>query len=703
MGKRTDFNANRFKVGRWILGVCLTISGPSVGLAVRAQSAAIQKSPACAESLFSIGGGHRTSTMYKPDKFADFNHLADITDRLAPLSYVPKGPNLKMMLGAIEVGRVPGIKSTDGKPLNQSVGGIGTVMNDTWTAKAPLLAERGIETIAVTPLMRNISKVGMTYIGKVQARVDGALWDVNVYEYKMPSGGRILFLENEHFTQRLDAIPSPGENIYVMRDLPPGQEGELEKQRIWSALNQATAKVYSLVGADFYIPQDGHLAVASYYIHREGPQPLSLSPVLHNERYLDSFYTEPQLRPQSARVWDVSLNDLNEYFMHGDHVVMPAAAIRTAERTGVFTAKSVADNTANTLNRDGLPKESYPQIELFSRLAPEQNFLAESNRPDFNVNLAPATKEELAAESIADSEVVQNFATLHGYQFGGRLENEGLNVITGKARAKRAVQKIFGLDVNPNRPLFVSFARLVEQKGMDFLVPNVMRILERGGQLVVGGPVGDASGQTTQAAFKALKAKLLQQRPDLARNFYVIEGNVMGRKKGLLLAGHDFFPVPSRFEPCGLTDVESLFMGGLPIAPRIGGLVKGENTILYLTKNPNDQAADLGWGIDQAFDMYENQHELFLRHQIAANREDFSLSKHVEQALRNQRVEVYYRMIRLLDKMVTEGTTTNEVAQDVIRHRIFERYPNDRAYLIESLSHIHASRRSYLVNWVALQ
>ncbi|RYZ68235.1 MAG: glycosyltransferase, partial [Proteobacteria bacterium] len=365
--------------------------------------------------------------------------------------------------------------------------------------------------------------------------------------------------------------------------------------------------------------------------------------------------------------------------------------------------KSVANNTARILNRDGLPPEAFPQIELFSRLAPEENFLAASNRPDKNAGLAKATSEELATEGITDPEVVQQFAQEAGFQFGGSLESQGLDVLKGKAQAKRAVQKIFGLDVDPKKPLFVSFARLVEQKGLDFLVPNVTRILERGGQIVVGGPVGDKSGSDAQAAFKALKAKLEKERPDLAHNFVIIEGNVMGRKKALLLAGHDFFPVPSRFEPCGLTDVEALFNGGQPIAPRIGGLVKGKNTIKYPTKNSNDQAADLGWGIDQALNIYFQHPALFLRRQLAASREDFSLEKHLDQSLRNQRVEIYFRIIADLEQQMDDGKLSDLEARSYITRNILQKHSKDKAYLIEALNRIHANRRSPLIAWTAKQ
>ena len=626
------------------------------------------------------------------------DYLSEVAGRFAPLDQMPTGPHVRILLGAIEVGKIPGLFTTDGKPLNLSVGGIGTVMNDTWSAKAPALAARGIETVAVTPLMRNINKNGLERIGVVTARIEGRNWKVQVYHYRMPSEGHVIFLENEHFTQRFDAIPLRNSNIYEMRDLPDGKEGELEQQRIWSALSQATAKVYKLIGADAYIPQDGHIAPASYYIDRLGQNALTLAPVIHNERYFESYDLDDE--DQVASIWNISKRNLGKYFAHDHQVVMMAPAIRTAERTGLFTGKSVSNNTTRVLNRDGLPPDAFPQIDLFSRLAPEENFLANSNRPDVNASLARATREQLMPEGISVAEVINTYASVDGYQFGGR---HAVGIVEGKARAKRAVQMIFDIDLDPNKPLFVSFARLVEQKGLDFLVPNILRILEGGGQIVVGGPVGDESGQATRAAFKRLKKRLLKTRPDIAHNFVLIEGPVMGHMKALLLAAQDFFPVPSRFEPCGLTDVEAVFMGGQPIAPRIGGLVKAKNTIKYATDDPEDQADDLGWGIDQALRLYYGYHDLFLRRQVAATHEDFSLERHLDQVLKNQRVEIYYRIIKELDRMVESRKLSATKARDYIRVNIFEKHPEDRDYLIASLRRLRSSRRSLLLPWLLTQ
>ena len=161
-----------------------------------------------------------------------------------------------------------------------------------------------------------------------------------------------------------------------------------------------------------------------------------------------------------------------------------------------------------------------------------------------------------------------------------------------------------------------------------------------------------------------------------------------------------FFPVPSRFEPCGLTDVEALFKGGQPIAPRIGGLVKGKNTINYATNNSMDQASDLGWAIDQSLKLFHNYHDLFLRRQLAASQEDFSLERHLEQALQNQRVEIYYRIIVELDQLVGSGKINAETAQNYLLSKVLGAHPDDCRSLIKSLGRVLPSSRSPLMEWV---
>ncbi|MGY6548274.1 MAG: glycogen synthase GlgA [Roseinatronobacter sp.] len=127
----------------------------------------------------------------------------------------------------------------------------------------------------------------------------------------------------------------------------------------------------------------------------------------------------------------------------------------------------------------------------------------------------------------------------------------------GKAANKAALQAELGLPA-ASGPLCIVISRMTEQKGLDLLLDALPVLLERGGQLAVLGS-GDA---VLQAAFERAA-----QHPDVAVR--------IGYDEALshrMLAGGDAILVPSRFEPCGLTQLYGLRYGTLPVVALTGGL-----------------------------------------------------------------------------------------------------------------------------------
>lgn len=138
---------------------------------------------------------------------------------------------------------------------------------------------------------------------------------------------------------------------------------------------------------------------------------------------------------------------------------------------------------------------------------------------------------------------------------------ETYTATTLKRRAgnRRAVEQAFGLEPIPG-PLFCVISRLTWQKGMDLLVSAVDDIVAAGGNLAVLGS-GDAD---LQAAFVAAAAR----HPGRV-------GMVTGYNEPLshlMQAGSDAILIPSRFEPCGLTQLYGLRYGCVPVVGRTGGL-----------------------------------------------------------------------------------------------------------------------------------
>jgi len=132
--------------------------------------------------------------------------------------------------------------------------------------------------------------------------------------------------------------------------------------------------------------------------------------------------------------------------------------------------------------------------------------------------------------------------------------------IDTRARNKTALQSKLGLTPSPDRPLFAVVSRLSHQKGLDLMLPAMPQLVAKGGQFALLG-----SGE------RALEEGLANAAANRAGSI----GCVFGydeRLAHLFQAGADFVVVPSRFEPCGLTQLCALRYGATPIVSRVGGL-----------------------------------------------------------------------------------------------------------------------------------
>ncbi|MFC4161316.1 glycogen synthase GlgA [Chitinimonas lacunae] len=130
----------------------------------------------------------------------------------------------------------------------------------------------------------------------------------------------------------------------------------------------------------------------------------------------------------------------------------------------------------------------------------------------------------------------------------------------GKRRCKALLQQELGLEVVADAPLFAVVSRLTEQKGLHRVLGGAVPLLAQGGQLCLLG-----SGEPAiEAAFKALA----QAHPGRVAVRLGFDEALSHR----LFGGADVVLVPSRFEPCGLTQLYALRYGALPLVRRTGGL-----------------------------------------------------------------------------------------------------------------------------------
>jgi len=180
------------------------------------------------------------------------------------------------------------------------------------------------------------------------------------------------------------------------------------------------------------------------------------------------------------------------------------------------------------------------------------------------------------------------------YRYGA----EDLNF---RAANKAVLQQQFNLDSSDEAPLLGVISRLSWQKGLDLLLEVIPTILEQGMQLALLGS-GDRDLQDGyQAAARANPGRI---------------GVVIGYDEilaHLIQAGSDALIVPSRFEPCGLTQLCALRYGAVPIVSRVGGL---EDTIVDIGETGRDAtgfkfapvtADALAWTLRKANTAFHNK------------------------------------------------------------------------------------------------
>jgi starch synthase len=132
--------------------------------------------------------------------------------------------------------------------------------------------------------------------------------------------------------------------------------------------------------------------------------------------------------------------------------------------------------------------------------------------------------------------------------------------LTGKAACKLALQRELGLAPVAGAPLLGVISRLTPQKGLDLLLSTLPQWLGAGGQVALVGSGDPALEHAWRAAAQAA--------PDAVAVRIGYDEALAHR----VVAGSDLIGVPSRFEPCGLTQLYGLRYGTLPVVHRVGGL-----------------------------------------------------------------------------------------------------------------------------------
>uniref|UniRef100_UPI00359CA82A glycogen synthase GlgA n=1 Tax=Collinsella aerofaciens TaxID=74426 RepID=UPI00359CA82A len=225
---------------------------------------------------------------------------------------------------------------------------------------------------------------------------------------------------------------------------------------------------------------------------------------------------------------------------------------------------------------------------------------------------------------------------------------------SGKAVCKAKLQEELGLEVRDDRPLMVMVTRLTRQKGMDLVMYALDRILAGGVQVAVLG-TGDRDYEDGlryfQDKYPGTMAARIEFDPALSQRMY---------------AAADMFLMPSKFEPCGLSQIIAMRYGTLPIVRETGGLkdtvipyneFTGEGTGFSFSNFNGDEMGD---AVFRAARLFWDNREAWNQLVTQAMSQDFSWTRSADKYL-----DLYFFMHPEIERPAAVVDETEAVAEPV--------------------------------------
>jgi len=320
---------------------------------------------------------------------------------------------------------------------------------------------------------------------------------------------------------------------------------EMSEWRFYSHFNQAAARILERLanespGRSLHVNvHDYHGALAPWYVVMEHIRaggspvdvPLVVTGIVHNGDYHGAYVVRTSDRlAMFASVFNMPIALVRRVLVWGGDVIMLQALLRYSAIFQDYQGVSTVS-----------PRYAYRLTSKFPFAWPWHNRL-----PGI-LNVLPWLDEDddgEGQESVDD-------------------------LIAKKVAAKRKLQLEWGLDVLPDAPVAIFIGRMCFMKSTDVIALAVGHVLRRipDMQMVIGGPVADIFGKYTVE-------KLRQLKREFPGRLGVQGGFIGGTIRDHLLQGADFVLFPSRFEPCGLVDLECGKFGTITIGARGGGVGK---------------------------------------------------------------------------------------------------------------------------------
>ncbi|MDB4943129.1 MAG: hypothetical protein JWP97_2663 [Labilithrix sp.] len=298
----------------------------------------------------------------------------------------------------------------------------------------------------------------------------------------------------------------------------------------------------------------------------------------------------------AARVWEGGPDVIHAHDWHAAFAVLYARLVmgeHWAKKSVVFTVHNLAFQGVldpGALDRLHLPRDAF-RPELLLHQGNVNLMKGATALADRITTVSPTYAKEMLTPELGFG--LDEHLRAHAHKLVGILNgidrdafdparDAALTARYGAADApdarkanKDALAEELGLEAGDG-PVLGCITRLTWQKGVDLLLPLLGEIVERGGRVILVGQGEPDLEERVRAAAERFPRRVVARiafDPPLARRVY---------------GGVDFFVVPSRFEPCGLTQMYAMRYGAIPIVTDVGGL--------HDTVEPIDPATARGTG-----------------------------------------------------------------------------------------------------------
>ena len=280
-------------------------------------------------------------------------------------------------------------------------------------------------------------------------------------------------------------------------------------------------------------------------------------------------------------------------------------------------------------------------------------YAGEIQTPEFGEGLDGVLRERsYALQGILNGIDVEGFDPATDKRIAANYTVEDRS---GKAVCKAKLQEELGLEVRDDRPLMVMVTRLTRQKGMDLVMYALDRILSGGVQVAVLG-TGDRDYEDGlryfQDKYPGTMAARIEFDPALSQRMY---------------AAADMFLMPSKFEPCGLSQIIAMRYGTLPIVRETGGLkdtvqpyneFTGEGTGFSFSNFNGDEMGD---AVFRAARLFWDNRDAWNQLVTQAMSQDFSWTRSADKYL-----DLYFFMHPEIERPTAVVDESEAVAEPVV-------------------------------------